>query len=154
MEGLVLYIISIGKVKMRLGKPLALLFLTVVLLSPPDALANDPYVLFPDQGCTVTYTSDGSMALGGNNEDYLNPLTKVWFIPAEPGRHGGVYFGFDNYVAQGGMNDQGLFFDALGLDEIIPVSTEGKEQSPENLVNRAMSECSTVAGVVELFEQY
>ena len=32
--------------------------------------------------------------LGGNNEDYYNPLTKVWFIPAEAGTFGRVYFGF------------------------------------------------------------
>jgi len=30
-----------------------------------------------DQGCIVLYGTDGNLALGGNNEDYLVPLTEV-----------------------------------------------------------------------------
>jgi len=55
-----------------------------------------------DQGCTVLYATDGNLALGGNNEDYLIPLTKVWFVPAISDSFGAVYFGFANYFPQGG----------------------------------------------------
>jgi hypothetical protein len=140
--------------KMCWGKRPFLLSLSVVLMFLPAAFTCKVLEVFPDQGCTVIYASDGGMALGGNNEDYVNPLTKVWFIPAEPGRHGGVYFGFDNYVAQGGMNDQGLFFDALGLDEVIEVSIEGKERWDGNLVSKVMSECGSIDEAVEIFENY
>jgi hypothetical protein len=92
--------------------------------------------------------------LGGNNEDYFNPLTKVWFIPGEDGAFGRVYFGFGDYFAQGGMNEQGLFFDGLGLDTTLPVSKQGKQRYAGNLVEKAMSECATVECVVRLFEQY
>ncbi len=64
----------------------------------------------PLLSCTVFYAANGEMALAGNNEDYINPLTKVWFEAAENGKYGGVYFGFDNFVSQGGMNEKGLFF--------------------------------------------
>jgi len=108
----------------------------------------------PGQGCSVIYATDGELMLGGNNEDYFNPLTKVWFIPAEAGSFGRVYFGFNDYHAQGGMNDQGLFFDGLGLEGTFPVSKEGKQRYMGNLVDRAMTECATVDCVVGLFERY
>jgi hypothetical protein len=110
--------------------------------------------LQPNQGCSVIYATDGELMLGGNNEDYFNPLTKVWFIPGEAGSFGRVYFGFDDYHAQGGMNEQGLFFDGLGLATTLEVAREGKEQHSGNLVDKAMSECATVECVVGLFEQY
>jgi hypothetical protein len=118
----------------------------------PAPCSSDP--LQPDQGCSVIYATDGELMLGGNNEDYYNPLTKVWFIPAGDGSFGRVYFGFNDYHAQGGMNDQGLFFDGLGLEGTFPVSKEGKHRYSGNLVNRAMAECATVDCVVGLFERY
>ncbi len=119
-----------------------------------EAALHRSYQLQPNQGCSVLYATDGELALGGNNEDYLNPLTKVWFIPGESGSFGRVYFGFADYHAQGGMNDQGLFFDGLGLDETLPVSKEGKQQYAGNLVDKAMSECATVDCVAGIFGQY
>jgi hypothetical protein len=107
-----------------------------------------------DQGCSVIYATDGRLMLGGNNEDYVNPLTRVWFIPGGTGSFGRVYLGFDDYFAQGGMNDQGLFFDGLALDEALPVLQEGKQHYVGNLVDRAMSECATVDCVVDLFARY
>ena len=119
-----------------------------------EAAPHSSDQLQPNQGCSVLYATDGELALGGNNEDYFNPLTKVWFIPSESGSFGRVYFGFADYHAQGGMNDQGLFFDGLGLDETLPVSKEGKQQYAGNLVDKAMSECATVDCVAGIFEQY
>lgn len=69
----------------------------------------------PLQGCTVFYGFDGQTVLAGNNEDFNNPFTYMWFIPASPGRFGRVYFGYDDLLPQGGLNDQGVFFDALAL---------------------------------------
>jgi hypothetical protein len=116
--------------------------------------ADAPRALRPNQACTVVYATDGQQMLGGNNEDYFNPLTKVWFIPAEGGSFGRVYFGFDDYHAQGGMNDQGLFFDGLGLGVTVRVPTAGKQRHVGNLVDKIMSECATVECVVQTFEQY
>ena len=120
---------------------------------PAEEAPYTPAPLQPDQGCSVIYATDGELMLGGNNEDYYNPLTKVWFIPGEDGAFGRVYFGFNDYHAQGGMNDQGLFFDGLGLEDTFPVATEGKEHYQGNLADRAMRECATVACVADLFER-
>jgi hypothetical protein len=110
--------------------------------------------LQPGQGCSVIYDTDGIHMLGGNNEDYFNPSTKVWFIPREEGSYGKVYFGFNDYRAQGGMNDQGLFFDALGLDDVYIIDTTGKQQYQANLADKIMSECATVDCAIQNFEKY
>ena len=65
----------------------------------------------PTLACTAFMMSDGENVLVCNNEDYKIPYTRVWFVPAEKGQYGRVYFGYDNWSPQGGMNDQGLFFD-------------------------------------------
>jgi hypothetical protein len=108
----------------------------------------------PDMGCTVIYAYDGQVALGGNNEDYQDPFTKVWFLPPEEGKYGRVYFGYDNFVWGGVMNDQGLCFDALAVDELVRVPREGKPVYQGTLADKAMAECATVECVVQLFSDY
>ncbi len=108
----------------------------------------------PDMGCTVFYAYDGQVALGGNNEDYQIPFTKVWFLPPEEGKYGRVYFGYENFVWSGGMNDQGLFFDALAVDEMVRVPRNGKPIYQGTLADKAMAECATVECVVQLFSDY
>lgn len=47
----------------------------------------------PSSACTVFYASQGEAALAGNNEDWMNPLTKVWFEPMEKRKYGRVLSG-------------------------------------------------------------
>jgi len=66
------------------------------------------------QSCTIIYASDSTTALAGNNEDYKSPFGTIWFLPAENGKFGRVYFAWKSngrHFPQGGMNDQGLFYD-------------------------------------------
>jgi hypothetical protein len=108
----------------------------------------------PDMGCTVFYATDGQVALGGNNEDFVNPFTKVWFIPAEEGQYGRIYFGYDSFIWSGGMNDQGLFFDAMAVDQPVHVPRDDKPVYQGTLADKAMAECATTDCVLGLFEQY
>lgn len=73
--------------------------------------------------CTVFTVSNATAVLVGNNEDYVDTQTKIWFVPAVDGKFGKVCFGFDYSYPQGGMNDQGLFFDwyASGQLRACPV---------------------------------
>jgi len=67
-------------------------------------------------GCTIfTVSSEGSIFFG-NNEDYSNPNTYYWIETSQDGRYGGVYFGFDNFWPQGGINERGLAFDINALE--------------------------------------
>ncbi|MDH4068543.1 MAG: hypothetical protein OEU97_06425 [Dehalococcoidia bacterium] len=68
--------------------------------------------------CTIFTVSSNSSVLFGNNEDYSNPNTYYWVENSQEGRYGGVYFGFDNFWPQGGINEKGLAFDINSLDEI------------------------------------
>jgi len=132
--------------------------LLVLSLGHAAVMGGEPEVtrrlLAPEQGCTVLYATDGVSAFGGNNEDFMNPLTKVWFIPGENGEYGRVYFGFEDLQAQGGMNEKGLFIDALGIDQPCAVDTTGKQEYPANLVDKVMCECATVDCAIEQFERY
>ena len=102
---------------------LGILLLTTLQPGRTHAFTRPPAPPLP--GCTTLFAYDGETALGGNNEDFNNPLTRIWFIPASPGRFGRVYFGYDDFLPQGGLNDQGLFFDGLALPyKAMPVTSQ------------------------------
>ncbi len=132
------------------------LLLCVFLSSSHAALRPARQVLLPDQGCTVFYGADGSMVLGGNNEDFINPLTYVWYHPAENGRYGYVAFGFDDLTPQGMINDQGLFSDGLALPYKAFLNS-GKPAPPDGilkLIEEVFTTSSTVEQVQDLLGRY
>ncbi len=65
----------------------------------------------PARACTIFKVTRSGMTLVGNNEDDNNPDTKVWFLVPEKDKYGRVFFGYNDAIPQGGMNDRGLFFD-------------------------------------------
>jgi hypothetical protein len=65
----------------------------------------------PVLACTIFVLTDRNRALFFNNEDWLNPKTRIWFVPAGDGYFGCAYVGFDDGYAQGGLNTKGLAFD-------------------------------------------
>ncbi|MHA2110268.1 MAG: hypothetical protein ACW98W_02250 [Candidatus Hodarchaeales archaeon] len=46
--------------------------------------------------CTIFTVSSGDKVLFGNNEDWTNPNTYIWFELPKEGKFGGVYLGFDD----------------------------------------------------------
>jgi hypothetical protein len=113
----------------------------------PDGLENT-------QSCTIFYASNQKTTLAGNNEDWNNPFTKIWFLPAKNGKYGRVYFGFDSFMPQGGMNDQGLFFDAAVAEHVEVPHDPNKLPFKGSLILKAMAECSKVEEVLTLFKTY
>lgn len=107
-------------------------------------------------GCTIVMVAKGKIVLAGNNEDFKNPKTKIWFIPASDVEYGRVYVGDDGYV-QGGMNDQGLFIDENFLSPTGWKADEGKpmlQGSFVELIEKILATCATVEDAIELFEKY
>jgi tetratricopeptide (TPR) repeat protein len=110
-----------------------------------------PLQMFP---CLILKIAHGNCVLAGNNEDIDNPLTKIWFEPPEKGKFGITYFGYSVNYPQGGMNDQGLFFDA-----VAGYKTDWKE-SPKrinyagNLNRKVMEECATVEAAISVYNKY
>ena len=114
--------------------------------------------------CTVFYASIGDVVLAGNNEDWKNPNTKIWFVPAKDGKYGGVYFGFDkpiihgSWVSQGGMNEKGLFFDVTATKPVkveIPAGPKKPFFDGWDLIReRIMFECATVKEALDMLDQF
>jgi hypothetical protein len=124
------------------------------LLLPGKMLQPFSGFLSPDMGCSVIYAANDQVALGGNNEDYINPFTMAWFLPPANGEFGRVYFGYEGFIWGGGMNDQGLFFDALAVDQPMSVFQGEKQKYDGSLPDKAMKECASVDCVIEIFSQY
>ncbi len=147
------------------------------------ALALLPIASGPGHACTVFFAFDGKMALGGSNEDWADPNTQIWFIPATKDNHGIVYFGFgrgeypkggisrhkleipdgditkvrpeDLYgLPQGGMNDKGLFFDMASTDAVKLTPALGKKVYDGRLEDLILRKCATVGEALKLLDQY
>jgi len=104
--------------------------------------------------CTAFLATGDDGVLFGNNEDFTNPATKMWFIPGENEGYGVVYFGFDEIMAQGGMNEAGLAFDGFATQPKPVTGSGDKESYDGNLVHKVMTKCATVDEVLEVFAQY
>ena len=104
--------------------------------------------------CTGFCVSQGDLVLVGNNEDWKNPFTKVWYEPAGDGKYGRVYFGFDNFYPQGGMNEKGLVFDGFATGPHKVKDSLNKPTYGGNLMDKVMSECATVDEALKLFDKY
>jgi len=108
----------------------------------------------PAAACTGLVLQDGDRVLVGNNEDWFNPRTKIWFIQPVGERYGSIIFGFDNYYPQGGMNQKGLFFDGFALKSKPVDEPEAKPRFKGNLIKEVMATCGTVAEALALFDRY
>jgi len=104
--------------------------------------------------CTGFCISQGDLVLVGNNEDWKNPFTKVWYEPAEEGEYGRVYFGFDNFSPQGGMNEKGLVFDGFATEPHKVKNSLNKPTYGGNLMDTVMSQCAKVDEALQLFDKY
>jgi penicillin V acylase-like amidase (Ntn superfamily) len=125
------------------------LSLPIVSLILAATIANATFA------CTVFHAADGDVVLGGNNEDWHVPLTKLWFLPEQEGRYGVVYVTFSDHRAiQGGMNDQGLFFDFLAVKRRDVAPTPDKPPWNAHPLREVMERCATVDEAVEMLEAH
>ena len=108
--------------------------------------------------CTIVTIAKDNAALAGNNEDWTEPRTKIWFVPASKQAYGRVYVGFDHAPIhdrfQGGMNDQGLFMDMNAVKPTGWHEKPGKPSFQGDLVEQILAHYSTVDEVVEFFQQH
>jgi hypothetical protein len=108
----------------------------------------------PAAACTGIALDDGKRVLVGNNEDWFNIRTKVWFIQPMQNRYGCVFFGFDNLRPQGGMNQKGLFFDVYALREREIPDQTGKPSFERDQIKEMMVTCATVEEALTLIGEY
>ena len=129
---------------LRLGNT-TLLLTAIILLSF--------FIYDASLACTIVIKADGETVLVGNNEDYIEPRTAIWFFPPSNESYGHMVWGFDRYLYpyQGGMNDQGLFID------INAVGFTGWRNDPEkpdfegDEIEYILTHFATVYEVVQFF---
>jgi hypothetical protein len=110
----------------------------------------------PAEACTIVMKSDGETVLVGNNEDFLEPRTKVWFLAATNDAHGRMIWGYDRYLYpyQGGMNEHGLFIDINAIGFTGWRDDPEKPDLGEDYVDYILSKCATVDEVISVFHAY
>jgi tetratricopeptide (TPR) repeat protein len=104
--------------------------------------------------CTMVTAEQEGNVLVGNNEDATEPNTKVWFVPPEQGRYGGIYFGWDERWPQGGMNDQGLVFDIFRTPYLEIKRSQNKPRSEEFITRKVMAEAATVKEALDILDRF
>lgn len=106
--------------------------------------------------CTVVIKVANESVFVGNNEDYTEPRTSIWFEPPVGELYGYTIWGYDRYMweEQGGMNDQGLFVDILAVRLTDWVNEPGKEDFEEDVIRHSLSRFATVGEVIDFFQKY
>ena len=104
--------------------------------------------------CTIFKVTQPGITLVGNNEDWSDPDSKVWFLAPDEGKYGRVFFGFKDCRAQGGMNDQGLFYDWVARDKCDWKPDPDKDYYTGSLAEKILEESATVEQALNLYEKY
>jgi len=96
------------------------------------------------------------ITLMGNNEDYIDPDTYIWFNPSETEKFGCSFVGYNGFWAQGGINEKGLCFDGFGTPFNPYYVNNGNKPVYRNgnLAEKALEECQNISELVNLFDQY
>ena len=109
--------------------------------------------------CTVFNATKNGETLAGNNEDNIGFNSKIRVIPASEGKYGVIYFCHNSMFPEGGMNDQGLFFDVAACPPSQGPVTPGKPLFPwrsidNNLNLDFLQKCANVDEALELVQSY
>jgi penicillin V acylase-like amidase (Ntn superfamily) len=104
--------------------------------------------------CTIFTVSGGDKVLFGNNEDWTNPNTYIWFELSEEEKFGGVYLGFDNFFPQGGMNEKGLCFDANALPVMSLNYHPELPYSQGWTVKHIIDVCDNISQVIQVAQEF
>ena len=124
-----------------------IIFLIIVFL----IISNIPNVL----SCTVFHASNENVAFGGNNEDWRDPNTHIYFIPPSDNEYGRVIVGYTGgYWIQGGMNEKGLFWDGLATPYLEVKNSTGKPNFSGHLIDYILSVCDNCEEAIDILNQY
>ena len=110
--------------------------------------------IYNSYGCSMFKITLHGKTMVGNNEDYWNPNTRIWFEKGSVGKYGVAYVGFDNFWPQGGMNEAGLVFDGFSMDYLAIKDTLGKMSLSTNFLKEIMGKYSNVEEVKKYFANH
>ncbi len=110
--------------------------------------------IYNSYSCSMFKITLHGKTMVGNNEDYWNPNTRIWFEKGSAGKYGVAYVGFDNFWPQGGMNEAGLVFDGFSMDYLAIKDTLGKMSLNTNFLKEIMEKYSNVEEVKKYFANH
>jgi hypothetical protein len=108
----------------------------------------------PARACTIFVLTDATRALFCNNEDWSNPKTRVWFLPAGKGTYGAAYVGFDDGMPAGGLNTEGLAYDWVMMSKVAQKWDMGLPRVRGAASQRMLETCATVREAVAFFRSH
>jgi hypothetical protein len=108
--------------------------------------------------CSIFYAKNDSCILTGNNEDYHYLNTRIIINPPGQDKFGSIIFSFENLFPQGGLNDQGLFFDWATINGGTAYDpnfhVKGTVNYNGRIIQKMIESCATVDDVIRLFKTY
>jgi penicillin V acylase-like amidase (Ntn superfamily) len=107
--------------------------------------------------CTVFHVSNDTVVFGGNNEDYIDYDTRIYFVsPSENGDYGRVIVGFTDptHPIQGGMNEKGLFWDATATQYLEVKNSGNKPYFEGHILDYILETCETCDEALAILDQY
>lgn len=114
--------------------------------------------------CSTIMRATEDRVMVGYNLDTGSFYPKIWFIPAADGQYGGMCYGNGDFfqVAEGGMNDQGLYIAVNALNQ--ETGWKGNPDLPDwetwagwfgtGVPDGILAKCATVSEAVVIFKQY
>ncbi len=105
-------------------------------------------------GCSMFIIKANGKIMVGNNEDYWNQNSRMWFEQGDETNFGVTYVGFDDFWPQGAINEKGLVFDGFSMPYLeINNFADKKPPEHEDFFQYIMRKCSTVEEVKDYFSQ-
>jgi hypothetical protein len=123
--------------------------LTLVLV--PATLA---FTAPPARACTIFVLTDANHALFCNNEDWSNPKSRIWFVPAGKGHYGAAYVGFDEGGPFGGLNTEGLAYDWVMVSKTPQKWESALPPARGCTAQRMLETCATAKDAIAFYQAY
>ncbi|RYM31418.1 hypothetical protein ERX46_16030 [Brumimicrobium glaciale] len=109
---------------------------------------------FQSYACSMYKITMHGKTFVGNNEDFWNSNTRIWFEKGKTSEYGSMYVGYDNMYPQGGMNEEGLVFDGFAIDPYIPRHKSNKPIFQADMGKTIMQTCKNVDDVRNFLNNY
>lgn len=104
--------------------------------------------------CSMFKITKGGKTIVGNNEDWWNPITQIWFEPKQNKKFGYMAVGFHDNFAQGAVNDGGLMFDGFAMPFKPTIDTSNKKYIEiSKVISTIMHNYSSVEDVKKYLEK-
>lgn len=111
---------------------------------------------FETFSCTVIMVRDENLAIAGSNEDFLTPLSMMWYIPATDRYYARICFGF--YMGmnstQGGMNEHGLFVDGNSVAQQGWKPDNSRKNFMGSVIDHILASYKNIEEVKEFFRTF